>query len=63
MESEIEELRRSNEAMRAWIMGDCHCPCCGMEDECVADCTFSADCPEERERMESARHVLRDQNV
>ena len=56
--NESEAAADEIERMRAWLEGDCQCPCCGELRECVAGCTFAEDCPQEAERMAGARAAL-----
>lgn len=46
------------ERLRGWLEGDANCPCCGMSDICVDDCTFADDCPDSHERMIHVRAIL-----
>ena len=35
------------------------CPCCDGADTCEADCTYMHDCPEDHDRMLTARTLLK----
>lgn len=41
------------------LIVDARCICCDEVDECVDECTFSEDCPDDFERMEYVRGALR----
>ena len=46
------------ERMAAWLEGDCECPCCMETRQCLDDCTFSEDAPDDAERMQFTREAL-----
>lgn len=35
------------------------CPCCGETLDCIASCTFAADCPKEAQQMQFLRDAVR----
>jgi hypothetical protein len=57
-DAEIERLRADNARIRGWLAGDAECPCCEQTAQCLEDCTFVADCPNEADRMRWIRFVL-----
>lgn len=46
------------EQLEEWLLNDCFCPCCEEEKECLLDCTFVEDDPNDAERMAAARTVM-----
>ena len=41
------------------LVAEARCACCEEDDICSDECTFTDDCPDEAERMEFVREMLR----
>ena len=46
-------------SMYDFLVEEARCACCDEVDICSDECTFADDCPDEAERMEYVREVLR----
>jgi hypothetical protein len=55
---ELVTLRIACERMKEFLLGECHCPCCGRDEVCADDCTLEHDDPNAAEHMTGARYAL-----
>ncbi len=55
--------REKSEHLRAWLLADAICPCCGQADVCAEECTFEQDCHNEFERISNVRELLAERSA
>lgn len=55
----LEEAASALQAVFDVLDCEAVCLCCGGEDICEDECSFSEDCPDEYCEMELAREILR----
>ena len=46
------------ERLKDFVLFLCNCPCCNENENCLSDCTFEEDCPEECGVMKHARDAM-----
>ena len=54
----VVRLQERISRLEAWLEGDCQCPCCDEIRECLDECTFVDDAPQEADRMAAVRGVF-----